>query len=50
MGDDDVVEETETPKKASGPKPPYSASIPAKWRNTPFDELPENLQNAVKGS
>ena len=47
---DDVTDEVEEPRATSGPKPPYGGNIPARWRNTPFDELPENLQRAVKES
>lgn len=51
---DDAAQSESEPKSfkstASKPRPPYGGNIPKRFRDTPFDDLPEHLQAAVKGS
>ena len=46
------AEEVEEPRKAKAgtPAPPYGPNIPRRWQNTPFNDLPENLQAAARES
>jgi hypothetical protein len=43
----DVVEDT--PGHVAGnPEPPYDFPVPEKYADTPFDELPEGLQDRLR--
>lgn len=45
--DESVEDERPTKAKSAQPTPPYGSNIPTRWRHTPFNDLPENLQAVV---